>query len=187
MTIERHREAINFVQQSPVLPAKEFFLRYTIAAVGFIVLFGLLAFFSSISQAFSASIKWKSSFLPELPELQGSFGNSSNETRFSLLALGMSPDFPYVGSNSQEPTAIVPSDISIVVIGRFDAPDKASYLLADGTGSFNQTCVIQAGGEVTGIAHNSSAVLLSYSPPKSGKTGIGTCNGNEMFFMPWQH
>lgn len=187
MTIKRHREAINFVQQNPVLSAKEFFLRYTVAAVGFIVLFGLLAFVSSINQAFSASIKWKPSFLPELPELHGSFVNLSNETRFTILALGMNPEFPYVGSNRQEPTAIVPSDISVVVIGRFDAPDKASYVLADGTGSFNQTCVIQAGGEVTGIAHDNSVVLLSYSTPKDGKTGIGSCSGNEMFFMPWQH
>lgn len=187
MVIKRHRETITFVREEPRLSARQFFLRYILAAITFIAFFGMLAYVSSMNQAFNDDIKWKSSFFPNLPEFNDSLKNSSSETSFLVFSLGMSPEFPYLGRYRNLPTADVKSDLNVVVVGRFDYSDKKTYVLAAGTGTFNQTCVIQAGGAVTGIAHDSSAVLLSYSPPKSGKTGIGTCSGNEMFFMPWNH
>lgn len=169
------------------LSARSFFTRYAIAALLYVTFFSGIAYFSNGIRSLSDDLSWKESFVPSFLTKSGSFEHLTLDESFSVAVLDMDSDFPYPGDQRKQPQASVDIDKEIVVIGRYGYQDKTSYVLADMTGSFSQTCMVQTGGVVTGIAHDDSNVLLSYTPPPGGRTGIGSCNGNEIFFMPWNH
>lgn len=169
------------------LSNRSFIARYIIAALLYIVFFSGIAYLSGGIRSFGGEISWGRTFIPDSLIKDVSLGHMSNEERFLAAVMSMDANFPYLGDSRTKPIATVPVDQEIIVIGRYGFADKSSYVLATMTGSFNQTCTIQANGIITGIAHSNDTALSSYSPPPGGKTGIGTCNGNEIFFMPWHH
>lgn len=168
------------------LSAGSFVVRYTIFVVCIIAFLSGIAFLSNMNQKFADDISWGRTAVPELPASFGKFTNMSHDSRFLLAVLGMKAEFPYLGSSRLRPTATVPKDQDVVIVGRFGSKEDSSYaILATATGIFNQKCVIQAGGMLTGMAHDHDKALVVYQPPAGGKTGFGTCHGNEIFFMPW--
>lgn len=171
----------------PRLPARVFIARYVAGVVCFILAFSLIAYFSGTDRSLDKDLSWGHSFVPEVLQQRGANNQFSFAELFVVAVLDMQPEFSYPDSENVQPSALVTSDEEIIVIGRFDYPDSSSYILADATGSFNQTCRMESGGRVTGLAHNSNTALLAYSAPQSGRSGIGTCAGNEMFFLPWHH
>lgn len=168
------------------LPARVFVARYIAGVICFILAFSFIAYFSGTERSLDKNLLWGHSFVPEILQKRSANSQFSFEDRFVLAVLDMQPNFSYPDSNAALPSSLVKTDEEIIVIGRTDVSTRTSYVLADATGSFNQSCRMQSGGRVTGLAHNSDYALLAYSAPPSGRSGIGTCAGNEIFFLPWR-
>lgn len=80
-------------------------------------------------------------------------------------------------------TVVIPQDQRVVIVGRFSFGAELLRTPANSSGSFTQTCVIERGGTLTLIGHDSGRALYSYTSPGYITAPFDEkCIGIEYFF-----